>query len=229
MVRELDAATTFDQVRAAGQRYGHLVGAQTARILVLLATAAIAQGGVIARLMKLPRATQASAALAAETGGVGLEAVAAVKEVRVLQGGVAITVEGVAKGAAGVAMASQGAPPQPGQPPPGVVRAADPNKLDFTRPQLQHAFKHAGDFGVSGNMSNETLQAFRSAIEKHVAAPGTRAIHGEYRGLKGVTHFVDPSTGLNVIRDAQGGFLSGWKLSAQQLQHLLTTGKLGGG
>src|SRR5687767_8806261 len=111
MVRELDAATTFNEVRAAGQHYGRLVGAQTARILILLATAAIAQGGLIARLMKLPRATQASAALAAETGGVALEAVSAVKEVRVLQGGVAITVEGAATGAVAVAMAAHGTPP----------------------------------------------------------------------------------------------------------------------
>jgi len=113
MVCELDAARTFNEVRAAGQRYGRLVGAQTARILILLATAAIAQGGLIARLMKVPRATQASAALAAETGGVGLEVVGAIKEVRVLQSGVAITVEGAAQGAVGVAMVSQGPVPGP--------------------------------------------------------------------------------------------------------------------
>jgi len=101
--------------------------------------------------------------------------------------------------------------------------------LKFSRPQLQHAFKHAADFGVTGNMSNVTLEAFKAAIEKHVLSPGTRAISGEYRGLQGVTHFVDPATGLNVIRDASGSFLSGWKLSTQQLQHVLTTGKLGGG
>src|SRR5687767_13824428 len=114
MVRELDAATTFNEVRAAGQHYGRLVGAQTARVLILLATAAIAQGGLIARLMKLPRATQASAALAAETGGIGLEAVGAVKGAQVLQGGVAITVEGAAQGAVAVAMAAHGAPPPSG-------------------------------------------------------------------------------------------------------------------
>jgi len=44
MVRELDSAATFDEVRVAGQRYGRLVGKQTARILILLATAAITQG-----------------------------------------------------------------------------------------------------------------------------------------------------------------------------------------
>ena len=62
----------------------------------------------MARLMKLPRATQASAALAAETGGVGLEAVGAVKGVQVLQGGVAITVDGAATGAVVVSMAAHG-------------------------------------------------------------------------------------------------------------------------
>jgi len=115
MVRELDAATTFNEVRGAGQRYGRLVGAQTARILILLATAAIAEGGLIARLMKLPRARQASAALAAETGGVELEAAGKIKEVHVTQGGVAITLEGgAAKGAVGVAMAAHGTRPSPG-------------------------------------------------------------------------------------------------------------------
>src|SRR5258705_12702335 len=108
MVRGLDAATTFDGVRAAGQRYGRVVGAQTARILVLLATAAIAEGGLIARLMKLPRAGQASAALATETEGVGLEAAGRIKEAHVLPGGVTIVLEGTAKAAVGVAMAGQG-------------------------------------------------------------------------------------------------------------------------
>lgn len=50
------------------------------------------------------------------------------------------------------------------------------------------------------------------------------AVQGTYRGSS-VTHHVDPSTGLNVIRDSSGNFLSGWKLSPQQLQHVLSTGK----
>ena len=100
--------------------------------------------------------------------------------------------------------------------------------LGFTRSQLQHGFKHAKDFGVGGNANNKTLSEFSSALQSHVDAAGTRAIQGTYRG-NSVTHHVDPSTGLNVIRDSSGNFLSGWKLSPQQLQHVLTTGKLGGG
>jgi RHS repeat-associated protein len=100
--------------------------------------------------------------------------------------------------------------------------------LGFTRSQLQHGFKHANDFGVGGNANNRTLSEFSSALQSHVDAAGTRAIQGTYRG-KPVTHHVDPNTGLIVIRDSSGKFLSGWKLSPQQLQHVLTTGKLGGG
>jgi hypothetical protein len=132
MVRELDAATTFNEVRAAGERYGRLVGAQTARILILLATAAIAQGGLIARLMKLPHAIQASTVLAAETGGVGLQAVGVIKEVRVLQSGMAITVEGAAAGVVGFTMGSHGDPQQSGQPLPGAAAQGPQRRPDAT-------------------------------------------------------------------------------------------------
>ena len=99
--------------------------------------------------------------------------------------------------------------------------------MNFSRPQLQHAFKHAGDFGVAGNANNKTLTEFGSAIERHVASDSTVAIQGTYRG-NDVTHFVDPATGLNVMKDSSGSFLSGWKLSNQQLNHVLESGSLGG-
>jgi len=53
-------------------------------------------------------------------------------------------------------------------------------------------------------------------------------MQGTYRG-EPVTHFVEPNTGLNVIRDASNNFLSGWKLNLKQLEHVLRSGKLGGG
>lgn len=81
---------------------------------------------------------------------------------------------------------------------------------------------------MSGNANNKILSEFSPALQAHVNAPETLAIQGAYRGNP-VTHYVDPNTGLNVIHDALGNFLSGWKLSAQQLKHVLETGKLGGG
>lgn len=40
-------------------------------------------------------------------------------------------------------------------------------------------------------------------------------------GGQPVTHNVDPKTGLTIIQKANGNFLSGWKLSADQLRSVL--------
>ncbi|MER9867662.1 hypothetical protein NKJ35_10770 [Mesorhizobium sp. M0136] len=64
-------------------------------------------------------------------------------------------------------------------------------------------------------------------VQEALEAEMTQAIQGTYQG-QSVTHFVDPQTGLNVIRDSSGNLLSGWKLSPKQLEYVLTTGKLGG-
>ena len=125
---------------------------------------------------------------------------------------VSLTLMSMAEGGAARTIASKGADASPG----------------FTRSQLQHAFKHAKDFEVLGNPSNATLSEFSSAIQAHVESATTRAIEGAYRG-QAVTHYVNPSSGINVIQDASGNFLSGWKLSPQQMEHVLSTGKLGGG
>lgn len=39
---------------------------------------------------------------------------------------------------------------------------------------------------------------------------------------------MDPQTGLNVIQKESGEFLSGWKLSEEQLKHVLKTGQARG-
>jgi hypothetical protein len=52
-------------------------------------------------------------------------------------------------------------------------------------------------------------------------------VEGTYRGNP-VVFFIDEKTGLTVIQAVDGGFLSGWKLNAQQLQHVLSRGRLGG-
>lgn len=109
MVREVDAATTFAQFRAAGERYGRSVGAQTARILVMVVTAMVAEGGLAAKLLKLPGSAQAAAALATESGGLGLAVLDQVGTAAVAGSGITVEVV-VAEGAwAGtVAMAAAG-------------------------------------------------------------------------------------------------------------------------
>lgn len=93
--------------------------------------------------------------------------------------------------------------------------------------QLQSKFKHAGDFGVTGNYSKANAANFSSAMHQHINAAGTRAIQGTYRG-ESVTHYLNPSTGLNVI-SRNGEFVSGWQLSPGQLANVLKHGGLGGG
>lgn len=72
-----------------------------------------------------------------------------------------------------------------------------------------------------------TLEAFRLALLLHVESSHTEVREGYYRNQP-VTHFVDSRTGLNVMRLPTGEYLSGWRLSVRQLQHVLSTGRLGG-
>lgn len=105
---------------------------------------------------------------------------------------------------------------------------ADVSQIVMRSPgQLQSKFKHAGDFGVTGNYSKANAANFSSAIHQHINAAGTRAIQGTYRG-ESVTHYLDPATGLNVI-SRNGEFVSGWQLSPGQLANVLKHGGLGGG
>jgi hypothetical protein len=90
---------------------------------------------------------------------------------------------------------------------------------------LQKKFKHASDFGVGGNYSPANASKFGQAIEKHVADSTTQVMRGTYRG-EPVTHYFNPQTGLNVIKNPAGEFVSGWKLTPAQMKYMP---KLGGG
>ena len=95
-----------------------------------------------------------------------------------------------------------------------------------TRRQLQHVFsKHARDFGINGNYNMRTLAELSRAIHRHINSPVVRQIHGQYRGIQ-VTHHLDTSTGLNVMSDAAGNLVSGWRLNAAQLANVLRSGRL---
>jgi len=198
MVRELDAATTFDQVRAAGQRYGRVVGAQTARILILLATAAIAEGGLIARLMKLPRAAQASVALAAETGGVGLEAVSVVEEVRVLPTGVA------------VAMAAHGPPTgtsRPAQPfPRKTLRGVSESWLKRNKPPgwKQVPTDNGGGWKWVDENGTERLRFMRPNGKNPAASQWSRQANGYIRWRDEAGGYLDIDG--NVVNRSESSF-----------------------
>ena len=77
-------ATTFDEVRDAGERYGEVMGENAARAFVMLATAALGSTAetLAAKVPTLPGSAQASLVGAAE-GGFRLGAVAQVETVAV--------------------------------------------------------------------------------------------------------------------------------------------------
>jgi len=91
--------------------------------------------------------------------------------------------------------------------------------------QLQTKYKHADDFGVTGNYSPENREAFKDAIAEHIVDPDTRTIEGTYHNNP-VTHLYNPNTGNNIVLTPDGEFLTGWELSPAQRQNVLATGDL---
>jgi len=103
-----DRATTFQELDAAGARFGGVMGVEGARVFVLVATVLVSRGtaggasGMAARLPQLPRFAEASA-LAGRQVGLRLEAAAEVSSVAVVEGQLVIALAPNA-----VAMAAQG-------------------------------------------------------------------------------------------------------------------------
>ncbi|WP_411911842.1 colicin D domain-containing protein [Rhodovulum sulfidophilum] len=53
-----------------------------------------------------------------------------------------------------------------------------------------------------------------------------RVNHAPRSASNPVTFHVNQSTGLVVLQDSSGSFLSGWKLNGQQLHHAINDGKI---
>lgn len=98
--------------------------------------------------------------------------------------------------------------------------------INFDPRKLQHEFKHAGDFGITGKWNKQNASAYQQALENHVTGKNTQTITGTYRGTISVTHYFDPTTGLNIMVDMKGNYVAGWKLSSDQIKYLTTTGNV---
>jgi hypothetical protein len=84
LMDEADRATTFGQLREAGERYGKLLGRNSARAFAMLATAALGNtaGGLATQVPRLPGSMQAAAQARAQVG-IRLAAVEGVETVTV--------------------------------------------------------------------------------------------------------------------------------------------------
>ncbi|NMO18489.1 AHH domain-containing protein [Pyxidicoccus fallax] len=69
LVRKVDRATTFEQLREAGEAYGEVLGENAARIFIMLATAAIGNTVSLAsKASRLPGSAQAAVAVETQAG-----------------------------------------------------------------------------------------------------------------------------------------------------------------
>lgn len=91
--------------------------------------------------------------------------------------------------------------------------------------KLQHEFKHASDYGITGNWNNANRSAFEQALRTQISSVQNPII-GTYRTEIQVVYFYDPLTGVDTMVDTSGNFVVGWKLSPAQIQNLLRSGNV---
>ncbi|WP_342378661.1 AHH domain-containing protein [Myxococcus stipitatus] len=103
LVREVERATTYAQLSAAGEAYGEVLGENAARVFVMLATAAIGNTvGLAAKASRLPGSAQAALAVESQAG-FQFAAVGSVRSVAVVADGFTLALAPNA-----LAMVSQG-------------------------------------------------------------------------------------------------------------------------
>ncbi|WP_371876130.1 SitA5 family polymorphic toxin [Corallococcus exiguus] len=138
LVRHVDQASTFVQVRDAGEAYGAVMGRNAARIFVMLATAAI--GNTAGLAMKAPTLPgSAQAAVAVETqAGLQFVALGGVRSV-------AMTAEGFTIALAPNAVAMSSRPGKPQRHHLATIRNEKSSKTGGPwTPQFRRIFKRAG-------------------------------------------------------------------------------------
>lgn len=92
--------------------------------------------------------------------------------------------------------------------------------------QIQKKYKHAPDFGISGDYNRENGQLFKDKIIEHMKNPSTKILEGTFKTIE-VTHYFNPETGLNVFFNRDNNkFISGWLLKDDQLYNMVNRGAL---
>lgn len=202
MIREANAATTFGQLRAAGERYGQRIGIQAARILVMVITVAIAEGGLVARALGLPKAAQASVALKAETGGrLGLGAVTQVSGAVVAEGGVTLVLAPGQKGAQSVANIAKGAQAI-GMPMAAMGNPGDaaPSSAEPVAPK-----KEPGEWRKAKNPARGRAGKYQQQITGHLPDEAYMVNGVEFDGYDPTGNvLIDAKTEGGVLLDAKG-------------------------
>ena len=95
----------------------------------------------------------------------------------------------------------------------------------YNRRTIQHEFKHAKDFGITGNWNNDNAMLYEQKIQEHINTVET-PFYGTYRSNMNVYHYFDSKTGLNVMVDYVGNYVGSWRLSEEQIASLYRNGNI---
>ena len=92
----------------------------------------------------------------------------------------------------------------------------------FTTKKLQHEFKHAGDFDVTGNWNKATGEVYQKAIQNHIET-ATDVYKSTYRG-DDVYVYINKNTSVGAYTDLSGNYIGGWKFNSNQIDFHLGNG-----
>ena len=96
---------------------------------------------------------------------------------------------------------------------------------DYNNAKLRKKFdSHKEDFGMKGvKFNKDSADLFKIKITEHVKHPDTIAIAAKYRGEKTI-HYYNHKTKINVMKDMDGNFVSGWEMYKNQINKLKING-----
>lgn len=96
--------------------------------------------------------------------------------------------------------------------------------VTFSSAKLQKKFKHAADFGVTGNYSKANALKFETALRNHVS----KSTHIYRTKISGQSdHVILHLRGnTGAFFNKNGDFISGWKLNTNQLNYHKNVGEL---
>ncbi len=96
-----------------------------------------------------------------------------------------------------------------------------PPQLVMSPNALVQNLPYASDFGVAGPYTQSVLATqYQVAMRAHLDSSTLRVVPGTFGG-QAVIYNVDPITGLNVMNTPDGTFVSGWRLTPDQMEILL--------
>ncbi len=107
-----------------------------------------------------------------------------------------------------------------------VVKKAAGRTVAYSTSKLQHVFKHAKAFDITGPWSKSAGEQLAKSLLKFIRDPRRSIRNISYRGQKGFKVYVDPKTRKAVIVDSKDNLVSAWKLSEKQFESVMRGGDL---